>query len=282
MNNAEYHALPQVSSSQLKTLMQSPAHFYAKYLDPEREPVESTPSQKTGTIAHACVMEPSEFDKRYIVVPEGIDRRTKEGKQLWADLLASGREPVSDKDWQSAKGILKSVTAHPVLKRVLSMCKVEHTLFFADEETGTKCRARLDIMVEPCAEYPTGLIMDLKTTDDARPFPFGRMVWQQNWHIQMAHYVNAFYANYGVIPEYQWIPAELKKPHGVAIYSATESLIQYGQAECSRLLRIYADCSSANNWPSYSDDVTELELPAWAARIVDGEDDGSVEVSDAE
>ena len=114
------------------------------------------------------------------------------------------------------------------------------------------------------------------------PESFGKAVWNLEMLIQAGHYSNGFFAAYGCWPEFGWTAVETSRPYAVQMYSASQLQIDYGRDECSRLLRIYAECAAANNWPAYGDDVQELELPGWAARIVDGEDDGSVEVSDAE
>lgn len=281
MENAEYHARPEVSASQLKILKRSPLHFWDRFINPDKPVIEPTPNMVLGTLVHAAVLEPEQFDKRYIVVPEGIDRRTKEGKQLWADLLATGREPVKNDVWQDVSNMAHAVMRESFIRCILYNSIKEKSLFWMDNETGIMCKMRPDILIEPCDEYPNGAIFDLKTMADCSPESFGKAVWNLDMLIQTGHYTDGFYENYGRRPVFGWIAVETSRPYAVKMYSANDAQIDYGMDECLRLLRIYADCAANDNWPAYGDEVTELELPGWAARIVDGEDDGSVEVSDA-
>ena len=121
MENAEYHARPEVSASQLKILKRSPLHFWDRFLNPDKPIVEPTPNMILGTLVHAAVLEPEQFDKRYIVVPEGIDKRTKEGKQLWQDLLATGREPVKFDVWQDVSNMTAAVIRDAAAKHILDI-----------------------------------------------------------------------------------------------------------------------------------------------------------------
>jgi len=279
MDNTEYHARPEVSASQLKVLNRSPLHFWDRFINPDRVPFEPTPAMILGTLAHCAILEPEEFDKRYIVVPEGIDKRTKEGKQLWQDLIATGREPIKHEIWQQVSGMAQAAIKHPLYALIRDSIK-ESPLFWQDDETSVQCRALPDVLIAPCDAWPNGLVLDLKTTGDISPESFARRVWDGDMLIQAGHYCEAFFYKYRCLPAYGWIAVETDRPHAVKFYAATESQIDYGRAECLRLLRIYKECEQANNWPAYGDDITELELPAWASRIVDGDDDGSVEVTD--
>jgi hypothetical protein len=40
--NADYHADPAISASHLKAVMQSPYHYWSRFLDPKRPTVEPT------------------------------------------------------------------------------------------------------------------------------------------------------------------------------------------------------------------------------------------------
>ena len=53
----------------------------------------------------------AKFGAEFVTVPEGLDRRTKEGKALWAELTASGRTPLSHGDAELI-GIQKKIILH--------------------------------------------------------------------------------------------------------------------------------------------------------------------------
>ena len=87
LSNADYHSLPSVSSSMLKTILRSPAHYKAAYLSgaPRKEP---TASMVLGSLTHTLFLEPEQFNGEYIIAP-AWDARTKEGKAVRDAFLAA-------------------------------------------------------------------------------------------------------------------------------------------------------------------------------------------------
>jgi len=77
MNNADYHADPAVSASHLHAIAKSPQHYWSRFLDPQRQPVEPTAAMRLGSLVHCAVLEPEELHKRYAVC---LPRNTKAGK----------------------------------------------------------------------------------------------------------------------------------------------------------------------------------------------------------
>ena len=55
MSNADYHSLPSVSSSQLKTILRSPAHYADAYLS-EKPRKEPTASMVLGSLTHTLFL----------------------------------------------------------------------------------------------------------------------------------------------------------------------------------------------------------------------------------
>lgn len=121
----EYHNGEGVSSSGLKLVLELPAKFYARYIDPNRERKEPTPAMVFGTHVHTETLEPerfaaeyairpdvsavsnkgktlaaylenpTEFAAKFAAIPDGIGK-SKEGKALVAEIEASGRVAVDD------------------------------------------------------------------------------------------------------------------------------------------------------------------------------------------
>ena len=93
LENADYHRHHAVSKSHLDQVARSPLHYWARYVDPNRVEPEPTPAMTIGTALHSHVLELDTWDQRYVVMPEGIDRRTKAGKAEWEafSVASSGR-----------------------------------------------------------------------------------------------------------------------------------------------------------------------------------------------
>ena len=109
ISNADYHADPAISASQLKTVMQSPYHYWSRYLDPDRVAMVPTAAMRLGSLVHCAVLEPDELSTRYQLAP---DRRTKEGKAAVTEMAAAGIEAVSETDLAQALQIADAERAH--------------------------------------------------------------------------------------------------------------------------------------------------------------------------
>jgi exodeoxyribonuclease VIII len=98
MENADYHAHPAISKSHLDLIARSPLHYWARFLDPKRVIPEPTPAMRIGSAVHTHVLELDKWDTEYTVAPDGLDRRTKAGKEAWAAFeaeSANGRTVLS-------------------------------------------------------------------------------------------------------------------------------------------------------------------------------------------
>ena len=275
MPNDAYHAAPAIGSTGLKLLQQSPLHYWAACLDPNRVRRESTPAQRIGTAWHCAVFEPKAFVDRYVQIPDGLDRRTKEGKALWSEIQLSGREPMTPDAWDQIERMAGSARLHPVSKVLFDHPEgaAETSMFWVDSETGVTCKIRPDYMVPPCKMFPNGLIVDGKTCEDASPEGFAKQAWNWDMLIQAAFYSDGFRFIFktDMPPSFVWLAQEKDAPFASAYYSAGEDLIAYGRKTYRRLLKMLADCQRADQWPGYPQTVQSLELPAWASKIVQEE-----------
>lgn len=277
LTNATYHAHPAIGSSGLALVERSPAHYWAQYLDPAREPREATPAMKLGTAWHCAVFEPSEFDNRYTVIPDGLDRRTKEGKALWEAIRATGKEPLSDADMQRVRRMGLAAMAHPAWQVIVEerggLC--ESSIFWTDPETGVALKIRPDYAVPPCRLFPNGIIVDGKSCQDAGPAAdgFARQAWNWGMDLQAALYVDGFQLAYGTAepPQFLWLAQEKEAPFATAIYGAGADLIEYGRKRYRSLLPIVAECQRSGQWPGYPSQVVTLALPAWAQNTIQKE-----------
>lgn len=268
MSNEKYHSLPAVSSSQLKEALRSPAHYFAKYVAEDREPTEPTANMQLGSAVHVLFLEPAVFEREVVVTPE-LDRRTKAGKEEWAafNQSAAGKIILTPEQMKDAEAMANSLHAHPINKIVMEGKGYrEASIFYRDLESGLACRVRPDYHIPPCAEWPNGLIIDLKSTDDARPAAFARTIANFGYHTSAAMYCDGFQAYYGTEkpPEFLWLVIERSRPYACAAYQATEETLFAGHAKKREALELIAHCQRIGQWPSYSPRIEPIALPAWA------------------
>ena len=81
IENDTYHAGAGISNTGLGHILQSPYHFWSNHLDPVRPERPPTRPQEDGHIAHCAILEPDEFNHRYVVGPD-VNRNTKAWKEF--------------------------------------------------------------------------------------------------------------------------------------------------------------------------------------------------------
>lgn len=278
-DNADYHASSAIGSSIIKTMEQhTPLHAWAQYINPKRVPKEPSTAMILGSVIHSAMLEPSVFDDEYTVLPEGIDRRTKEGKALFADIVATGKMPVKQAEWDVATSCMAACEAHPFMQKIRTLSpKFEQSFFF--ERAGLQCKIRPDIEIAPCFAYPAGAIVDLKTTIDASPNGFPKQLWNLLMHVQAAFYKNGYRLKYGTFfePEFFWFAQEKIEPFANKVYRCTDEMEYEGNVIVCRQLDVLRECMETGVWPGYGNDVQDAEFPAWAYAQLENELDITTE-----
>jgi exodeoxyribonuclease VIII len=257
LSNADYHAHPAVSKSHLDQVARSPLHYWCRYLDPDRVPPTPTPALVLGSAVHTAVLEPHLWQAEYAVAPEGIERRTKAGKDAWAEFEASsqGKTLLRAEDAAQTLRMADAVHSHPAARLILEQEGLaEASYFWTDEATGEECKCRPD-----WHSADRRLIVDLKTTEDASPETFQRSVHKWRYHVQTAWYLRGLGAD-----QFVFIAVEKQEPHLVAVYVATPDMVAAGGRVADRDLALLSECRKLNEWPGYSDEIIPIDLPRYA------------------
>uniref|UniRef100_A0A6H2A544 Putative exodeoxyribonuclease 8 PDDEXK-like domain-containing protein n=1 Tax=viral metagenome TaxID=1070528 RepID=A0A6H2A544_9ZZZZ len=251
----EYHAGPGLSKSDLFLLLRSPAHYKAK------EERKETPALILGSAIHVAVFQPKEFERRYVVKPEGMSFVTKEGKAWRSE--QEGSIILSFEDYKTCEGIKKAVRSHPIAADLLSDGEPEVTGYWDDPEAPEiLCKLRMDWV-----NKAKRIIVDLKSCMDAREHIFKRDAYNLRYHMQSSWYC------YGVTQitriehrDFYFIAVEKDPPYGVAVYKASDDMTTEGLKDCAKALGIYKRCMEEGRWPCYPEEIVELGLPGWVTR----------------
>jgi len=140
-SNADYHADPAVSASHLHAVAASPYHYWKRFIDPQRQPLEPTAAMRLGSLVHCAVLEPDELLQRYGVCGP---RNTKAGKEQAAAMAADGIEAVSEIDMTLALSMAAAVREHPAAALLLANGKAEQSFWWDDTNAGLRCKCRPD------------------------------------------------------------------------------------------------------------------------------------------
>ena len=261
MTNADYHATSAVSNTELSNMARSPAHCYALHVAEDRKPMATTPAFFAGTLAHCAILEPGALLDRYIVKPEGVDMRTKDGK-AWRDALPAGVLMIDADAYSAALAQRDAVHAVPELAELLASGVAEVSAFWRDDETGLQCKCRPD-WVHTLSDGRV-ILVDVKTTQDAGPLRFSGAVWRYGYHRQAAWYSAGYARAAGVeVAGFVFAAVTSAPPFIAAAHTLDDDYMRIGQDECRRLLDEYGDCKLTGRWPAYPG-MNLLSPPAWA------------------
>ena len=259
ITNEQYHADPAVSASHLKAVMQSPYHYWSRYINPDRKQVEPTAAMKLGSLAHCAILEPDELLQRYGVCAA---RNTKAGKEQAERMAAEGIEAVTSTDMALALGMRAAVRNHPAAAALLHQGKAEQSFWWNDTATGMRCKCRPDW-------YQRDTVVDVKTTTDASPQAFARSVATFAYHVQAAHYLEGLSDR---CQRFVFVAVEKSYPHAVAVYELDADALALGRTTRDNALDVIAGCKAANVWPGYGDTTIQtISLPKWATNPIQTE-----------
>lgn len=267
MTNAKYHQQKAFSSSQIKDILRTPAHFFAKHMS-EKTPKAPTSDMLLGSVVHTLLLENDKFAEEYAVSTK-FDRRTKQGKADAEEFEQAniGKTIIDQDTYDKALLMTTSLQQHNVAKLLKTNNAIaEASIFYTDKETGLECRIRPDFHIPPCEVFPNGLIVDLKTTDNARSSSFAKTIHNFGYHISAAMYQDGFMQYYQTNepPPFIWLVAEREAPYAVIAYSPDDETLYKGHDKKSQALSTLAECLKTNHFPAYSSDILTIEMPKWA------------------
>ena len=259
----EYHSGPGVSKSNLDLIARSPAHYKAAMALDEDE----KKAMVFGSAFHTMTLEPEKFDSGFAVSPEGLDRRTKAGKETFArfEMEAVGKRIIDAKTLEDVQAMAKSVYSHPLAGSLTRGGTAEQSIFWEPavvEGVLSKCRPDF---VKQLADGRY-VVVDLKSTEDARPFAFERSAWKFRYHVQAAYYWDGCTEAFCRAPDaFVFVAVEKKPPYAVAVYEASIDMMNAGRAEYHADLMTFRRCELSGEWPAYPVEIQKLMPPKWAA-----------------
>lgn len=254
----EYDKMEGVSNSKLSKLAISPAHYKESLETPQKQ----TEALTFGSLLHCLVLEPQNYARDFAIEPE-VNRRTNDGKEILAEFYEtnSGKTILTENQFELASILKENIFAHPIANKLLSgKGENEISLFWEDEETKVKCKAKLD-------RIKSDIIIDLKSARSAKPEDFARQLYDLGYYRQCVFYLNGFKECYQKEAKgFVFIVVEKEPPYNVVVYELSELFKEIGKIEISDLLQVYKECIETNNFYGY--DGTEpkihtLDPPKW-------------------
>lgn len=220
--------------SQLKTIARSPAHYqYAL-----THPTDPTPAMRIGTLTHGMVLGGPQP-----VVYEG-ERRGNAWKEFKA--AHEGVEIVTVAEHDQARAIADAVLAD---RRVTEL--LEGT---TKETRADRVMHGLHVCGTPDAFSDT-IVLDLKTTADARPDAFAWQCRKMHYAVQVVFYGDLL----GGRDRHLIVGVEAKGPHPVTILELTPEMVDRARRTYIGWIEQLQNCTLSGVWPGYSEAVLPLD-----------------------
>lgn len=259
-----------LSSSGIKHMIISPAHFKRLCLEAHLLEQEKKEAFELGTVAHSCFLE-NDYST-FVAMPDfkpimGVNSKGNPK----VEVTAKAQKEAFEESHQGK--IILSHDQHERLTRMMEVIKecrpaqdllkgsrVEVSFRYLDVESGLKCKFRPDIL-----NLEKGYIADYKTAKSASPHEFAKACARLHYHISASHYVKGCDRLFGeVIKTYYFIVQEKSEPYAVAVYELPMDEIRRAHDMRAKILKKIKKCTEQNHWPDFSEQIIKLHVPGYA------------------
>lgn len=247
VTNQEYHKAEGISSSDFRLLEESCLHLLHKKLFT----LESK-SLDLGSALHKYVLEVQEFDKEFCVEPE-FNKRTNQGKEAYENWLALNFDKtiLSESDMQKVSLMGDNILA---LAGGLLKQGVAEKSIFAKDTNGVIRKCRPDYYREDL-----GLVIDIKTSKDGSDFAFSKNLFEYNYFLQAAWYLDTMMLAGHQAKRFLFIIVDTSSPYMVRIREISPEAIELGREKYLALLQEYRHFLNTKE----CEVIKTIDLPSW-------------------
>lgn len=263
LSYAKYAEIDAVNHSYLEHFSRSPRHA----LKSKQSPSEPTEAMVFGSACHCAILEPERFKELYCVAPK-VDRRYKEGKNIWEKFVADNKdkEVLTAEQYDECLAMFEAANYLDEAKELLETKGLaEVVIVWTDQETGVACKARMDKLV---SFRGTSVILDIKTTKSASYHGFSKACADNGYARQNAWYIDGCRTLSDVPRRFIFLALE-KKTMEPALWELDAASVDQGRIENRAWLKQYVECTKTGEWPGYTKGISPLSIPKWAFRPVE-------------
>ena len=250
MTAEQYHAdpAPQPSlSSSIAQILLRESPYKAWYSHPKLNPGYQERHEDKfdmGTAAHAMLLE---NDASRIVTVEADDWRTKAAKEARDAARAAGKTALLARHHAAVGKMVEVAKAFIAKSEVAELwAGGESEVTALCQDNGVWLRARFD-------RFNAGarFIGDYKSTVDASPEPFSRLLIRMGYHFQ-----DAFYRRVARIlgvqePRFVFLAQSVEPPHECSLHGCDPALQEIADLEVQTAIDQWRQCLTSKKWPSH-------------------------------
>lgn len=247
MSNEDYHGdKTAFSSSQLKTMLESPDMFYQQYILGRRKAMDS-PALRVGNAVHTKILEPEKFEDEYAI----FTGKRRQGAK-WDEFKKEneGKILLSEKDMLQVDIATENILNTDATLPYINGGVAEVSLF--TELEGVKIKVRADYLNETMA-----YIQDIKTTSDVvNETNVRKKIAQFDYDLSAALYLDAFKSEGLNVDNFIWVFSS-KGYQSCKVFKASNEMLENGRVKYKRALeqiKRYQD----KNW-DITNDIVEID-----------------------
>lgn len=270
---ADYHRDLALSNSGVKDLLSPscPAMFKHNRDNGGR------PNKRAYDLGHAAHREVLGVGMEVVIVQktakdgtvsDAEDYRTKSAQEHQAAIYAEGKSPLLAEEAAHVKGMASALRAHPWASKLLDPERggqPEVSMFWRDDRFGIDRRIRLDWMPPT---NPSGrlIVPDYKSCVSADTASIRSAVYKYGYFTQDVFYRDGLHA-LGLAGDdcaFVFIFQERTAPYLINVVEIDSDAKRAGRSRVDQACEVFRDCTEADVWPGYSDDVELISLPRYA------------------
>ena len=266
----EYHSqsgekTPLFSYSVAKTINSKSAyHAYLEHPLLGGEKSVPTKAMDKGNIIHGLLL----GSGQEVVIIQADSFRTNAAKAERDAAYETNKIPILEKDMDNINVAVACIKAY---------IQILAPYFFEPHESELSVRWEMDNGVKSQSRFDwikpeTGLIIDLKTANDANPKNLDRKIIDFGYDIQEAMYLQAANKTWpDMAGRFKWefIFVEPEPPYMVSVVETDSSMSWLGESKLKRAADKWKECLEYDLWPGYGRQM--VSAPGWAVSREEGE-----------
>ncbi len=280
ISEVEYHAdpcdTPSLSSSIAKIIInQSPRHAWEKHprLNPAFEE-DNDAKFNLGRADHAVILEGT-WKKTAVIDPENHKAKNGSIPIGWTNApireardkaIADGLTPILISEAADIELMVSAVETFIAKTEIVGHfenAKSELSIFWQEDEIWL--RARMD-KVFVMEDQGQAVIIDYKTTTDASPDAFGRIISQLSYGMQSAFYrrgLRAVRPDLQKAPVFLFLAQENSPPYSCSLHSLSSIAVEMAEKKVEKAIALWKWCMERDQWDAYPTEIHYQEPPAW-------------------
>jgi hypothetical protein len=228
---------------------------------------EESGPMRVGTGVHALLLEPEEFESRFVVMPDfHLDEANVTGQGKRSDSKAttyykekvaefakqtSGKSILTRTEYDQCLMCIEAIHSRPAMSRLITESSHEVTVY--GEIEGVEFKGRIDALTTDC-------IVDLKTTGDISPLVFGKRFFGLGYDFKLSIYRELIRQNIEGVNDIKVIAQEPSGDFDNCLHPIYPEVLDMAFQRVLGVVRQYKECLASDIWPGVDGGQDEMDL----------------------